>query len=298
VLLSGETGTGKELFARVVHRSGPAHNGPFVAINCAAIPPELLEAELFGVERHVATGVDPRAGLFIAANGGTMFLDEIGDLEERLQAKILRVLQEREVLAVGATRPRKISVRIVSASNRDLGELVARGRFRADLYYRLRGLEFHIPPLRSRFDDIPLLALEFLARASEEHGKRIAGITDTAIELLKTHPWPGNVRELQSEVHRAVLLCGNGDSLRPEHFTLRVPILGCDELDPVALPVSAEREGASLRERVDATERDAISRALRKSHGNRSVAAKALGITRNGLANKVRRLGLQYIDEP
>lgn len=300
VLLSGETGTGKELLARLVHDSGPTRGGPFVAINCAAIPSELLEAELFGVERRVATGVDPRTGLFVEADRGSVFLDEVAELPDRLQAKLLRVIQEREVLAVGATRPRRISVRIISASNQDLSIMVINGRFRADLYYRLRGLEFHAPSLRDRTEDIPALALEFILRSADEFGKDIAGISSIAIELLQQHPWPGNIRELQSAVRRAVLMCPNGESLQSEHFALlvqqRTPRVTETEETPPAHsePFAGKANTILLRERLDSIERVEIESAIRTAGGNRSLAARLLGITRNGLAHKLRRLGLVF----
>ncbi len=316
VLLLGETGTGKELFARLVHDSGPTARGPFVAINCAAIPSELLEAELFGVQARVATGVDARQGLFQQANGGTIFLDEIGELAESLQAKLLRVLQEREVLPLGAPAPRKVDVRVVSTSNRDLQDAVRRGRFRADLYYRLRGLQFHLPPLRERRDDLPALVLAFLERSAALHGKRIRGVSRKAMEVLRSHDWPGNVRELQNEVERAVLLCPDGGTLQTEHFR---PVVWAversrpgGELTPGGGPAAAaaprtdpgptkragredgnEREdGLLLQGRVDAVERDAIAEALRRSRGNKTLAARLLGITRAGLRLKLARLKL------
>ena len=282
VLLSGETGTGKELLARLVHESGPTRGGPFIAVNCAAIPGDLLEAELFGVERGVATGVDPRSGMFLDADGGTMFLDEVAELPERLQAKLLRVVQEREFLALGARRPRRISVRIVSAHNRDLASLVAAGRFRADLYYRLRGLEFHAPPLSARTDDIPVLATEFLNRAAEEYGNRVMGITTAALELLLEHAWPGNVRELQNEIRRAALLCPGGSPVDVHHFpSLHAPT-------PEQQPQENPRP-QTLRDCMNAVERREIERAIVAARGNRSLAARTLGITRNGLASKLKR---------
>jgi transcriptional regulator with PAS, ATPase and Fis domain len=299
VLLSGETGTGKELLAHIVHNSCPTRSGPFVAINCAAIPGELLEAELFGVERRVATGVDPRTGLFIEADRGSIFLDEIAELPDRLQAKLLRVLQEREVLAVGASRPRRISVRIISASNQDLSRLVTEGRFRADLYYRLRGLEFHLPPLRDRAEDIPAMALEFLVRTAEEYGRDIAGMSNTAIEFLQQYTWPGNIRELQTEIRRAVLVCPNGQSLQKEHFGFLTRTVVRDIPRMIEPPegdgkVTGQTAAVLLRERLAAIERIEIDSAMRNAGGNRSHAARLLGITRNGLAHKLRRLGLAY----
>ncbi|HXG57971.1 MAG TPA: sigma 54-interacting transcriptional regulator [Thermoanaerobaculia bacterium] len=296
VLLWGETGTGKELFARMVHASGPNARGPFVAINCAAIPSELLESELFGVHGRVATGVDPRPGLFQQADGGSIFLDEIGELAEPLQAKLLRVLQEREVLPLGAPAPRRIDVRVIAASNRNLLERVQQGRFRADLYYRLRGLQFHIPPLRERREDIPALVLEFVTRAAGAHSKSIAGISRKALHLLMQHEWPGNVRELQSEVERAVLLCPPGGALQAEHFA---PIRWAVEQrgpQPAAVenPLRdlGARDPVPLQQRVDELERRAIEEVLASTRGNKSEAARILGITRNGLALKMKRLGI------
>ena len=315
VLLMGETGTGKELFARMFHSSGLTANGPFVAINCAAIPSELLEAELFGVQARVATGVDPRIGLFQQANGGTIFLDEIGELAAPLQAKLLRVLQEREVLPLGAPAPKKVHVRVISASNRDLAEAVSAGRFRADLFYRLRGLQFHIPPLRERLEDLPGLVLFFVERAAAAHGKRVKGISRKALDILRAHSWPGNVRELQNDLDRAVLVCPDGGTLRVEHFGPvawqverrlaaqqttpdaigsigSAPSTGSGITAPAPVPAVSEGPPPSLRlqERVDATERAAIEEALLMARGNKSLAARLLGVTRNGLAMKMKRL--------
>ena len=309
VLLLGETGTGKELFARMIHASGSHSAGPFVAINCAAIPSELLESELFGVQARVATGVDPRTGLFVQANNGSILLDEIGEMPERLQAKLLRVLQEREVLPVGAPVPRKIDVRVISASNCDLFGSVADGRFRADLYYRLRGLQFHIPPLRERKDDIPALVFEFVNRACDEYKKDVRGVSRRALNVLLQHDWPGNVRELESEVRRAVLVCPNGNALQSEHLgsvrwmvdsraaaSTPAAVSPAEENGQPELPETPEPPSdpaATLQSRVDATERVAIEEALRASGGNHSLAARRLGITRNGLAMKMRRLGMK-----
>jgi transcriptional regulator with PAS, ATPase and Fis domain len=289
VLLFGETGTGKELFAHMIHDSGPSRRGPFVAVNCAAIPSELLEAELFGVHGRVATGVDPRPGLFARAHGGTILLDEIGELPERLQPKLLRVLQEREILPLGANAPRKIDTRVISASNRDLAELVAEGKFRADLYYRLQGLHFHLPPLRERAEDMPALALEFVRRAAAECGKVVDGITPRALQLLSERPWPGNVRELQTVIRRAVLMCSEGSVLRPEHFET----LASRFQQRAALPPSREPSVGTLRDRLNELERAEIENALAATGGNQSKAARLLGITRNGLALKMKRLQIK-----
>jgi DNA-binding NtrC family response regulator len=316
VLLMGETGTGKELFARMVHASGVSARGPFVALNCAAIPGELLEAELFGVQARVATGVDPRPGLFVQAEGGTVFLDEIGEMEERLQAKLLRVLQEREVLPVGGSQPKKINVRVISASNRDLAHHVKNGRFRADLYYRLRGLQFHIPPLRERREDIPPLVLAFVERAATDYSKTVLGVSRRALELLMQHDWPGNVRELASEIERAVLLCPDGGALESEHvgavrwsaeredgepafehYAPAVTTVARAPNQPTAPTAeSTAAAGRSLQQNLDVYERAAVIAALRASHGNKAKAARELGVTRNGLAIKITRLGIEPHD--
>ncbi len=291
VLLTGETGTGKELFARLIHESGARTGGPFIAVNCAAIPAELLEAELFGIAGRVATGVDPRPGLFVQANGGTLFLDEIGDMPERLQAKLLRALQEREVLPLGGSAPRKIDARIVAASNRDLGRLVKEGAFRADLYYRLRGLELRLPPLRERSEDLPPLLLAFASRAAAKYGKRIRGVSRRALSALLAYDWPGNVRELESVIERAVLLCPDGGTLQREHLGTLERAAGDP---PVPAPptehVDRSEPTGTLQEQVEALEREAILRALAAAKGNKSKAAGLLGITRNGLSLKMDRL--------
>jgi DNA-binding NtrC family response regulator len=288
VLVLGETGVGKELAARTLHASGPAADGPFLAINCAAIPAELAEAELFGIHGRVATGVDPRPGLFVRACGGTLFLDEVGELAPELQAKLLRVLEEREVLPLGAPAPRRIEVRVVSASNRDLAAEVAAGRFRADLYYRLRGVEILVPPLRERRADIPLLAAAFAARAAAAQGKRILGIGRAALALLVAHDWPGNLRQLASEMERAALLCPEGGVLATDHLSVRP----AEREAPAAPALAGPAPPATLGERIAALEREAVTAALAASGGNKASAARALGLTRNGLNLKLKRLGL------
>jgi DNA-binding NtrC family response regulator len=287
VLLLGETGTGKELFARMIHESGPTSGGPFIAVNCAAIPSDLLEAELFGVHARVATGVDPRPGLFAQAHRGSILLDEISEMPQVLQAKLLRVLQEREVLPLGAPRPRKVEVRVISASNSDLPELVRQGGFRSDLYYRLRGLQYHVPPLRDRRDDIAHLALEFVRRAADEYGKQIRGVTRAALRMLTEHQWPGNVRELQNEVQRAVLVCPTGTALQADHFgTVRWEVRSGARVDAPSPPDAAD----ALRTTVEDAERAAVLAALEQARWNQSAAARILGISRNGLRMKMARL--------
>jgi two-component system response regulator PilR (NtrC family) len=311
IVLLGDTGTGKELFAKIVHLSGPSSVGPFVAINCAAIPADLLEAELFGVEARVATGVDPRPGLFVKAEGGSLFLDEIGDMPDPLQAKLLRALQEREVLPVGGHRPRKVKVRVISASNKNLPLLVQQGRFRADLFYRLRGLQFHLPPLSERPEDIPPLLLAFAERAARDYGKQIAGVSRKALDLLMAYDWPGNVRELKSEVERAVLLCADGDALTSDHFgpvrwalehrlvPLPAEPKAAPEPEPLAvipliedLPTPAPSAPRTLQDELDELERRLIVEAFEAARHNKSVTAQRLGVTRNGLAIKMKRLGI------
>ena len=304
VLILGATGAGKEYVARIIHDSGRTARGPFVAINCAAIPAELLEAELFGVKARVATGVDPRPGLLTSAQGGTVLLDEIGDMPEALQAKLLRALQEREVMPIGALRPEPIQVRVLSSTNRELPALVREGRFRADLYFRLRGLEVHVPPLRDRIPDIGVLAMAFADRAAQAHGKEILGLSKKALGLLQSHDWPGNIRELRSEIERAVLMCPDGGTLSSRYFESLIPrnsrsAASAPEparVDEPSAPVQADVPGKiarpTLAQQVDALETRAIQEAMERAHGNQSRAARALGITRNGLALKMKRLGI------
>lgn len=320
VLLLGETGTGKELFARLIHASGPTPGGPFVAINCAAIPSELLEAELFGVHGRVATGVDPRIGRIQQAEGGTVFLDEVGELAEPLQAKLLRFLQEREIAPLGAPTPRRVSVRVVSASNRDVPALVAAGRFRADLFFRLSGLQFHIPPLRDRREDIPDLVASIVQGASTDEGRDVRGVSRSALKLLVRYDWPGNVRELENELRRAVLVCPEGSLIQAEHLgRLRwaVGALSRPQTEPgskhapsgaaaaagetsdsaapapAAFPAEVAAEAPPdlrLRDRIRALERVLVVDALRQAGGNKTRAAALLGITRPGLIKMLRRL--------
>jgi DNA-binding NtrC family response regulator len=276
VLLRGENGTGKELVAEILHASGSTAKGPFRAINCAAIPAELIEAELFGVRQRVATGVDPRAGLFVEANHGTVFLDEIGDLPLSLQPKLLRVLQEREIQPLGTSKPVKIDVRIISSTNRNLEQMLRDRTFREDLYYRLRGLEFTVPSLRERREDIPAFATEFISRIAESHHKRIEGVSRKALAQLMSYAWPGNVRELENVLERAIARCPSGGTLESTYFD-----------DLVSAP--SPRPASSLQSNLAITERETILTALRRTDGNKSEAARLLGITRAGLYLKLRR---------
>jgi len=283
ILLTGETGVGKEAIARTIHLSSPRRHGPFVAVNCAAIPAELLESELFGIEDRVATGVAARPGKMVIASGGVLFLDEIGEMPVGLQAKLLRALEERQVYPVGGRRPVPVDVRLVSATNADLDSCLESGRLRRDLYYRLAGCVLRIPPLRERPGDIPLLVQRFVEEAAAETGRRVRGVSVRALEALVARSWPGNVRQLRHEVYRLVHLC---------------PQDGLITSDLLPDPVPCTRSGTSpspfaLEPRIRALERDLILAALRETGGNRTRAAKLLGLSRYGLLLKMRRLGLE-----
>jgi transcriptional regulator with AAA-type ATPase domain len=282
VLIRGESGTGKEVLARFVHSLSPHAKAPFVAINCAALPRDLLEAELFGIERAVATGVEARPGKFESAHGGTLFLDEIGDMALETQAKILRVLQEGEVYRIGAQHsqpPRPARPRIVAATNRDLEQLMEEGAFRRDLYYRVAGFEVRLPALRERSVDIPNLAARFLSQAGERQGLSLPGISQRAAEILSRYPWPGNIRELKHEIERAALFLQDGELLDSTALDLRLR--------------RAEPGGDSLKDRLEAFERREIERALRACERDVPRAAEALGIGRSTLYRRMQILGIE-----
>jgi Nif-specific regulatory protein len=292
VLIQGETGTGKELVARGIHRASARAAGPFVAVNCAALPETLLESELFGHRRGAFTGAThDQRGLFEAASGGTILLDEIGEMPAPMQAKLLRVLQEGEVTPLGDRQPRKIDVRLISATNRDLVAEVGRRSFRDDLYYRLGGFPIHVPPLRERREDIPLLVDRFLSAAAESHHKRIPGLSPAALDLLVAFSWPGNVRELQNEVERAVALGRDGEVIGPVDLSAKVR-----ESGPPRLPLDAPRASrttSDLRDARTAFEVDFIAKVLQEQGGNVSRAAQALGISRVALQKKMKEYGLR-----
>jgi DNA-binding NtrC family response regulator len=277
ILVRGESGTGKELFARIIHDTAVGRQRPFRALNCAAIPADMLEAELFGVRGRVATGVDPRPGLFVEANGGTVFLDEIGDMPDRLQPKVLRVLEEREVVPLGTSAPVKINVRVAASTNRNLEAMIEAGIFRHDLYFRIRGAEIVIPPLRERPEDIAQLVTAFAQRSAARQKKRIRGVSRRALDVLASYQWPGNIRELKNAVERAVARCSSGGTLDSQQF---------DQLVSTSVPPTSSQ-------RLDAVERDAIAEALRKTGNNISAAAELLGITRGGLYKKMRRFSIK-----
>ncbi len=288
VLVTGESGTGKEVIARTLHQGSGRSEGPFVAINCAALPESLLEAELFGIERGVATGVDARAGTFERAAGGTLFLDEIGDMAPAVQAKVLRVIQERQVTRVGGRRPTAVDVRLIAATHRALDRAIAEGTFREDLYYRLKVITLHIPPLRERREDVLPLAEHFLARFTARHDRPRRALSRAAARALLAHRWPGNVRELEHAVEQAVLLADD-DEIRPADLGLEAA--GADGIR-VELPLDVHDFGEVMGEVQALAERTLIARALEAAGGNRTHAARALGVSRRSLIYKLQRYGL------
>ncbi len=284
VLLTGESGTGKELVARAIHLASPRAEGPFVAVNCAALPETLVDSELFGHERGAFTGADKqKLGRFEVAAGGTLLLDEIGDLAPAVQAKLLRVLQEHEFQRVGGTATLRANVRLITATNRDLARAVAEGKFREDLFYRLNVFSVHLPPLRERGEDILLLAHHFVRELGPRIGRGECGISRDARSLLLAHRWPGNIRELQNAVERA-LIVAEGGLLTAAHFGLVAP---AQEENAAARP-SAPAGPRSLAD----VEKDTILAALERAKGNKAQAAAALGITRTKLYTRLRQLGL------
>ena len=284
VLITGETGVGKEMVARGLHLSSPRASRPFVAVNCAAIPSELLEAELFGVVRGAATGVAARRGKLQIADGGVVLLDEIADMPPALQAKLLRALQDGEVLPVGADRPVKVDLWVLSATNTDIAERVRARAFRQDLYYRLAGAALHVPALRQRPGDIAPLVTAFLRDTSSELSRSIRGISVKALSVLERAPWPGNVRQLRHEVRSLALRC-------PPGATVESSLLPESLANPAAeaQPAAANADSLNLPARIASLEHDLIATALRLSRGNRSAAARLLGISRVGLHRKLRR---------
>lgn len=285
VLVTGESGTGKELVARAVHASSPRAAGPFIAINCGALPDNLVESELFGIEKGVATGVERRMGKFEEAHGGTLFLDEIGDLNQAAQVKLLRVLQERVVLRVGGRVPMPIDVRVVAATNADLPRAVDQGRFRNDLYFRLKVVTIHVPALREILDDIPVLAKWFLQKYASQFGKEEKLLTDGVLRRMLDYAWPGNVRELENEMKRIMA-------------SVRKTVVNEQDLDE-AIRGKEPRQGGgsgeashSLKTAVEQLERRMIREALAHSKGNQARAAKMLDLSRQGLIKKLKRYGM------
>jgi two-component system response regulator AtoC len=301
VLITGESGTGKELIARALHENSSRHGGPFIKINCAAIPKTLMESELFGYDKGAFTGaVGAKPGRFELAHGGTLFLDEIGEIPVEMQVKLLRVLQESEFERVGGIKTIKVDVRLVTATNRDLLQEIAAGAFREDLFYRLNVVPIHIPPLRERREDIPLLADHFIAKFNERLRKQVTDMAPDAVERLVAHQWPGNIRELENLMERTVLFC-EGPQIRvsdlPPEISHLVPV-------PLPAPPAAPEAGAtptppagSLKEAVRAqterVERELIQRALDETGGNVTQAARKLKISRKSLQTKMKEFGLR-----
>jgi transcriptional regulator with GAF, ATPase, and Fis domain len=288
VLVRGETGTGKELVASLVHAQSTRSSAPLVTFNCAAIPGELAEAELFGHTRGAFTGaVEARRGFFAQAEGGTLVLDEVGELAPPVQAKLLRVLQEGEIQPVGAGRVEHVNVRLVACTNRNLASEVREGRFREDLFYRLAVVELVVPPLRDRREEIPALTAEFARRYGERFGNEGVRLSPALIELLCQAPWPGNVRELENAVARMVAL-GTGAEIGVEAFASLPTLVPAK---PVTKPAT---EGTpSLREQIETLERGVIARTLAAVRGNQSEAARRLGLARGTLVDRLRRYGLE-----
>jgi two-component system NtrC family response regulator/two-component system nitrogen regulation response regulator GlnG len=295
VLISGESGTGKELVARAIHQHSLRAEGPWVALNCAAIPEALLESELFGHEKGAFTGATERKpGAFEEAAGGTLFLDEAGELPPAVQAKLLRVLQEKEIRRLGGRAAIAVDVRIIAATNKNLEAAVAGGEFREDLYYRLNVIHLHLPPLRARREDIPLLAQHFLSRYGRELGRAVGGFAPEALRLLMEHPWPGNVRELENTIQQALMAC-RGYLITAEDIQLgeRLPrtdaaTLPHDRLESALEQVLLEHPGSAHR-RLEET---LVRKALELTRYNQVQAAHLLGLTRHVLRHRMKQFGL------
>ncbi|UAN58604.1 sigma 54-interacting transcriptional regulator [Serratia sp. JSRIV004] len=280
VLISGESGTGKELIARAVHANSLRKERPLVSINCAALSESLLESELFGHEKGAFTGADKRReGRFMEADQGTLFLDEIGEVSPLMQAKLLRAIQEREIQRVGSNQTLSVDVRLIAATNRDLLADVEAGRFRQDLYYRLNVVTVDSPPLRARSEDIPLLAMHFLAKFAERNRKPVKGFTPLAMDMLLKYPWPGNVRELENSVERGVILL-SGDFISEKELPLSIS--QCVDVQP-------DRRCSQAIQPLEQVEKQAILAALEQTAGNKTEAAKQLGITRKTLLAKLQK---------
>jgi transcriptional regulator with PAS, ATPase and Fis domain len=280
VFIYGESGTGKELIARAIHVRGRRRSGPFIAVNCGAIPDQLLESELFGHARGSFTGaLRDKAGLLEEANGGTFFLDEIGDLSLPLQAKLLRLLQEKEIRRIGETRMRRINVRFISATNKELEKEIEEGRFRMDLYYRLRILTIEVPPLRERRPDLLLLINHFVDKYRREMGRDKTYVSPGALEMMVNHPWPGNIRELQNEVQRCLILAGEDGLIREEHLSAKV--------NPRGEPSTAV--GDNYFQAKAEFEKRFINQALVRFGHNKARTAKEVGLTRQGLFKLLKK---------
>jgi DNA-binding NtrC family response regulator len=287
VLIQGESGTGKELVARALYRQSPRTSAPFIKLNCAAVPENLIESEFFGHEKGAFTGaLNKREGRFELAHGGTILLDEISEISPQVQAKLLRVLQEREFERVGGNRSIKVDVRVIATTNRNLQESVEKKEFREDLFFRLNVVPIVVPPLRNRMGDVPILAEQFRQRYARKHGIEVHGISQNCMSALKRHSWPGNVRELQNVIERAVILCSEGGVLEPAH-------LGLTERPnaPAGMPASTSQAGEFLT--MAEMEKRHVLAALERSKGNRTQAAKMLDISIRTLRNKLHEYNVQ-----
>ena len=294
VHIFGESGTGKELVARLVHESGSRRDGPFIAVNCGAIPTELMESELFGHKRGSFTGaVADKQGLVQSAEGGTLFLDEVADLPLHMQVKLLRVVQEKTVRPIGESREERVDVRILSATHKNLVDLVAEGRFREDLYYRINVIELRVPSLRERRSDIPELSQAILTRMGKRMDVDVPQMSEDAYRTLQEYPFPGNVRELENVLERALTLCSTG-LITPEHIKLRATVRAIAEPTKTAPAASTDLAGASaLGDQLEDIERNAIVKALEQTRYNKTAAAKLLGMTFRALRYRIKKLGIE-----
>jgi two-component system, NtrC family, nitrogen regulation response regulator NtrX len=283
VLIYGESGTGKELVARALHGSSPRRDEPFVEVNCAAIPEELIESELFGHRKGSFAGAtEDKFGKFERANGGTLFLDEVGDMSLRTQSKVLRLLDENRVQPIGSNDPVKVDVRVIAATNKQLDEEISRNTFREDLFYRLNVIPFYVPALRERTEDIPIIAAHFLTEFCKEYGRKPKEFSAAAMEVLLQYPWPGNVRELKNLVERLVIVCPS-EEIEPQHLPPEI-FRGASK--------SPQKAYESLQEARSAYEREFVLRKLEESRWNMTKAAQALGLERSHLYRKMRTLGI------
>jgi DNA-binding NtrC family response regulator len=288
VLLCGESGTGKELAALAIHDASPRAAGPFVPVNCAAIPSELMESELFGHEKGAFSGaLRSRRGKFESAHGGTLFLDEIGDMPPAMQAKLLRALESGEVERVGGAKPVRVDVRVIAATNRDLAVETREGRFRVDLFHRLNVVPVTLPPLRDHLDDLPLIAGHLLSGLAAEHGRKPPRITGEALDALRAHPWPGNVRELRNLLERLLIL-HPGDDISAPLVRASLPVPSPGERDPGPVP-----EGRTLRWAMDDVERRLILSTLRAEKWNVTHTAERLGMERSHLYKKMKEYSIE-----
>jgi len=288
VLITGESGTGKEMAARAIHYTSQRARRPFVALNCAALPEALVESELFGIEKGVATGVQSRVGQFEKANGGTLFLDEIGDLSLTAQAKILRVLQERVLERVGGRTTVAVDVRVLAATNKDLESEIAKATFREDLYYRIKVIHIHMPPLREIREEIPLLANHFLREYCRETGRAAMEISPVVLRRLAVAPWPGNIRQLRNEVMR-LAACARDNSIGEDDLWEGLP---APRSEAGLSPAHAAGRPVPLKKAIEELEKRMIQEAIQELRGNQQQAAKRLGLSRQGLINKMKRYGI------